>query len=32
LSEEGASDMQAAELAMVENGQIFLWSSTAGRF
>ncbi len=26
LSEEGASDTKAAELAMVENGQIFLWS------
>jgi hypothetical protein len=26
LSEEGASDTMAAELAMVENGQIFLWS------
>ena len=26
LSEEEASDTKAAELAMVENGQIFLWS------
>ena len=26
VSEEGASDTKAAELAMVENGQIFLWS------